>query len=270
MICELLRLHIRDRAALSAFRRAGREAGDAAGPAGSAPTRTAAAVSEIGRELYAAHGPVEAVFRIRRVGRPALVVEMSVARRTGRPPPRESMAIAARLVDRVEADQAGGRMVVRVCEGLPPSAPPPSDERVRRVRERLAHLVPASAPTELERQNQELIEALENVQRRHEELQALHAELEDKSARLRRAGEVKNRFWANISHELRTPINSMIGLARLLLDSRGGPLSDEQRHQVELIAHSGQTILALVDELLEMAKAEVAGWSCAPPRWTFR
>ncbi|TNY37360.1 sensor histidine kinase [Thermomonospora catenispora] len=256
MIRELLRLRIRDQAALFAFRQAGREAGDAVGLAGSELTRMAAAISEIGRELYAAHGPVEAVFRIRRVGRPALVVEMGVVRRTGRPLPREAMTVAARLVDRIESDEEEGRTVVRVSKDLPPSAPPPSDDRVRRVRERLARLVPTSAPTELERQNRELIEALENVQRQHEELQALHAELEDKSAQLRRTGEVKNRFWANISHELRTPINSMIGLARLLLDSRGDPLSDEQRHQVELIAHSGQTILALVDELLEMAKAE--------------
>ena len=43
---------------------------------------------------------------------------------------------------------------------------------------------------------------------------ALHAELEDKSRRLREASEAKTRFWANVSHELRSPLNSVIGLSR--------------------------------------------------------
>ncbi|MCQ0021383.1 hybrid sensor histidine kinase/response regulator [Actinomadura madurae] len=85
---------------------------------------------------------------------------------------------------------------------------------------------------------------------------ALHAELEEKSDQLRRAVEVKNRFWANISHELRTPVNGIIGLSRLLLDPAAEPVTPEQRHQIILIGETGGTLLALVDELLDMAKAE--------------
>ncbi|CNE48378.1 signal transduction histidine kinase [Mycobacterium tuberculosis] len=85
---------------------------------------------------------------------------------------------------------------------------------------------------------------------------ALYAELEEKSDQLREAGAAKNRFWATVSHELRTPVNAVIGLTRLLLDPAAEPLAEEQRHQISLIADAGETLLSLVNELLDMAKAE--------------
>ncbi|MET8583450.1 ATP-binding protein [Streptomyces collinus] len=140
----------------------------------------------------------------------------------------------------------------------------------------------------LRTQNGQLLAALEESQRQQEELQrlnaeleetnagvmalyselagelqatntgvvALYAELEDKSRQLELANEYKNRFWANVSHELRSPVNSIIALARLLLDPLADPLTDEQRQQVALVQASGSTLLALVDELLDVAKAE--------------
>ncbi|GAA3722371.1 ATP-binding response regulator [Streptomyces tremellae] len=85
---------------------------------------------------------------------------------------------------------------------------------------------------------------------------ALYADLEDRSRRLRLASAAKGRFWANVSHELRTPVNAVIALARVLLAADAEPLSEEQRKQVSLIAGSGSTLLALVEELLDTAKAE--------------
>ncbi|MCP9972768.1 ATP-binding protein [Actinomadura madurae] len=144
-----------------------------------------------------------------------------------------------------------------------------------------AGLRPATALEELRTQNAELLAALEELRNLNAELEAtnhgvmalyneiseeleetnsgvvaLHAELEEKSDQLRRAVEVKNRFWANISHELRTPVNGIIGLSRLLLDPAAEPVTPEQRHQIILIGETGGTLLALVDELLDMAKAE--------------
>ena len=72
----------------------------------------------------------------------------------------------------------------------------------------------------------------------------------------REASEAKNRFWANISHELRTPLNSIIGLTRLLADPEGGGLDPEQLHQVDLIQNASRTLLTLVSDLLDVAKAE--------------
>jgi signal transduction histidine kinase len=70
---------------------------------------------------------------------------------------------------------------------------------------------------------------------------------------LDRAG--RDRFWANVSHELRTPLNSITGLTRLLADPAGG-LGAEQLHQVELIRKASATLLTLVNDLLDVAKAE--------------
>ena len=86
---------------------------------------------------------------------------------------------------------------------------------------------------------------------------ALYAELDEKSERLRVASESKDRFWANVSHELRTPLNSIIGLAGLLAESDAeSALQSEQLYQVQLIRNSGGTLLALVNDLLDVAKAE--------------
>ena len=57
---------------------------------------------------------------------------------------------------------------------------------------------------------------------------ALYAELDEKADHLRRADELKSRFLSNMSHEFRTPLNSILALSRLLLDRLDGPLTDEQ------------------------------------------
>ena len=85
---------------------------------------------------------------------------------------------------------------------------------------------------------------------------ALYAELDEKSERLRLASESKDRFWANVSHELRTPLNSIIGLTRLLAEPVPGALDPERRYQVDLIKTSAGTLLSLVNDLLDVAKAE--------------
>jgi signal transduction histidine kinase len=85
---------------------------------------------------------------------------------------------------------------------------------------------------------------------------ALYAELEDKAAALRRAGELKSRFLSNMSHEFRTPINAILSLSRLLLDGGDGELGPDQRTEVTFIRQSAQTLSDLVDDLLDLAKIE--------------
>jgi CheY-like chemotaxis protein/two-component sensor histidine kinase len=84
---------------------------------------------------------------------------------------------------------------------------------------------------------------------------ALYAELDEKADHLRRADEVKSRFLSNMTHEFRTPVNSIIGLARLLIDDReraGQPVEPE----IAYIRDAAEQLSELVNDLLDLAKVE--------------
>src|SRR5256885_3499880 len=93
---------------------------------------------------------------------------------------------------------------------------------------------------------------------------ALHADLDERSAQLRVANEAKTRFLANIGHELRAPVTAILGLVRLLRDPGSDPLTADQREQLALLEGSASDLLGLVNELLDLAKAESGRLE---PRW---
>src|SRR4029453_13662673 len=85
---------------------------------------------------------------------------------------------------------------------------------------------------------------------------ALYPEREEKWGRRGAASGAKSRFLANVSHELRAPVTAIIGLGRLLADESSDKLTDDQARQVELIRGSASDLLSLVNDLLDLAKAE--------------
>jgi signal transduction histidine kinase len=121
----------------------------------------------------------------------------------------------------------------------------------------------AAALADSRRESQELRSELEETNRG---VLALYAELDAQAEQLRQATELKSRFLAYMSHEFRTPINSMRSITRLLLDRVDGPLTEEQEKQVSFIQQNATEFAEMVDDLLDLAKVE-AGRVEISPAW---
>jgi signal transduction histidine kinase/CheY-like chemotaxis protein len=178
---------------------------------------------------------------------------------------------ARRLMDRFEMEsRPGGGTVVAVGKEIPPKAGDLSAPRIAEITEALARQVPDDPFHEVQRQNQELLRTLQELRQRQEELArlnseledtnrgvvALYAELDEKADYLRRAYDVKTQFLSNMSHEFRTPLNSILSISRLLLDRIDGDLSPEQERQVGFVRKSAESLSELVNDLLDLAKVE--------------
>ena len=85
---------------------------------------------------------------------------------------------------------------------------------------------------------------------------------------LRRADELKSKFLSHMSHEFRTPLNSMLALSRLLLAHSDGPLTAEQETQVRFIRKAAENLTELVDDLLDLAKVEAGKIVVVPSPFT--
>jgi signal transduction histidine kinase len=80
--------------------------------------------------------------------------------------------------------------------------------------------------------------------------------LAERNRELQSATEAKSRFVATMSHELRNPLNAVIGFAELMHDGRLGPLAPGQRKHLGVIRSSGEHLLALINDFLDMARIE--------------
>ena len=92
------------------------------------------------------------------------------------------------------------------------------------------------------------------------------AELQEANQELGRGNRLKNEFLANVSHELRTPLSAIIGFSQILLDGIDGPLNEEQRQDVEQVHKSGQSLLTLINQILDLSKIEAGKIELTPER----
>jgi signal transduction histidine kinase/CheY-like chemotaxis protein len=248
-------------------------------------TRISTAVSEIARNAfqYAQGGEIE--FQIDTGTRPNIfaiivrdhgegishldeVLEGRYASKTGM-----GLGIigSKRLMDRfhIEAEPGKGTMVF-LGKNLPVTAPPVTAALLTHMTDVLVQTAAQSPFEEIRFQNQDLIRALGEVHQRQEELLsvnreledtnrgvlALYAELDDKAVSLTRANELKTRFLSNMSHEFRTPLNSILALSRILLDRSDGELTEEQEKQVVFVRKAAEDLSTLVNDLLDLAKID--------------
>jgi len=84
----------------------------------------------------------------------------------------------------------------------------------------------------------------------------LYQEIEDKSRQLEAASQHKSEFLANMSHELRTPLNAVIGFSEVLRDRMFGELNEKQEEYLNDIHASGQHLLSLINDILDLSKIE--------------
>ena len=120
-------------------------------------------------------------------------------------------------------------------------------EHERRVLE--VEALNADLERKVEERTRELATALEGIE-------GANRMLSDANRALTEASKAKSAFLANVSHELRTPLNSVIGFSELLTDPGFGDLSPRQREFLSDIRDSGEHLLALINDILDLSKIE--------------
>lgn len=248
-------------------------------------TRIATAVSEIARNAYSYAGGGEIDFEIAGTA-PRCMLQVRIRDRgpgivelkpilLGQYRSTTGMGIgitgARRLMDDFEiSTEPGVGTSVVFGKLLPKSAQDQVASRMASITLELARPSSGELFSELQQQNRELVGALSELTQRQDELSrlnneledtnrgvvALYAELDEKAEHLRRADELKSKFLSHISHEFRTPLNSILALSRILLERTDGDLTAEQEKQMMFIRKGAESLTELVNDLLDLAKVE--------------
>ncbi|OWK44290.1 ATP-binding protein [Fimbriiglobus ruber] len=279
---RILALDIADEQGIILARRRTRQVAGLIGFDSQDQVRLATAVSEVARNAfqYAGRGRVEFVLdgRIFRVTvrdhGPGIsnLDDVLEGRYTSSNGAGLGLVGARRFVDefKIESPPTGTGTIVCLGRELPRLVSSPSARDLARITDELAKSTPDDLFAEVRRQNQDLLGALADLREREARLAemnreleetnrgvvALFAELEEKADSVRRVSDLKTRFLSNMSHEFRTPLNSIMGLAQLLLDRADGPLTEEQEKQVTFIRRAAGGLSELVNDLLDLAKVE--------------
>ena len=294
MALPLLRMEIRHEYDVVLVRQRARQIAAALKFDSQDQTRIATALSEVARNAfqYAGGGSVE--FQIETPPTAALSITVSDKGRgiqnlreilDGKYVSRTGMGLgmigARRLMDVFSVESTSRGTTVVLGRNLPPRFAGLSKRGLDDLLAQIEFQGPRNAYEELQQQNQELLRALDELRTRQLELAqlnreldetnrgvvALYAELDDRADFLQRASELKSHFLSNMSHEFRTPLNSIMALCQILLDRMDGELTEEQDKQVRFIKNSAQDLSDLVNDLLDLAKVEAGKVTIRPARF---
>ena len=157
----------------------------------------------------------------------------------------------------VKLQNAGGEPIGVLC--ILHHSPLANPEQAKN----LLRVFAARAAAELERQRITL--SLQNLNQQLETKVLERTEaLRTTNAELARATRLKDEFLANMSHELRTPLNAILGLAEALQEGVFGDLNETQTKTLATIETSGQHLLALINDILDVAKIEAGKMELQP------
>ena len=282
MTGRLLSVRIEQEHDVVAARQRARQIAAALGFDGTEQTRIATAVSELARNAYqyARGGAVH--FELEGTAAPQVLSITVVDRGPGIDRLEQVLAGSyrsgtgmglgiigtRRLMDHFSVQSGPNGTLVVVKKLMPRRAPLVTPEAWRVLVQTLAQQRPEGLGEEVRQQNHELLRTLDELRRRQEELErvngelqdtnrgvvALYAELDERADHLRRADELKTKFLSNMTHEFRTPVNSILALTNLLAERLNS--EPDVKDEVFYIRRSAQQLSDLVNDLLDIAKVE--------------
>ncbi len=117
---------------------------------------------------------------------------------------------------------------------------------------------------ELENQAKELEDKAKLLELKNKEVEMASLSLEEKAEQLSLISKYKSEFLANMSHELRTPLNSLLILSKALSENKDNNLTPEQIKYASTVHSTGQDLLTLINEILDLSKVEAGKMSIEP------
>jgi len=118
--------------------------------------------------------------------------------------------------------------------------------------------------SELENQAKELEDKAKLLELKNKEVEMASLSLEEKAEQLSLISKYKSEFLANMSHELRTPLNSLLILSKALSENKESNLTPEQIKYASTVHSTGQDLLTLINEILDLSKVEAGKMSIEP------
>jgi len=290
MSAPLLGLSIREEQDVVAARQRARQIAGLLGFDATDQARIATAVSEIARNAFLYAGGGRIVFEVEGSRAPQLFTirvsdngpgisrldDVMGGRYTSTTGLGLGIVGTRRLMDMFDVSSTSQGTTVSLKKLLPARASFVGANDLARMAAALAEERPTGPLSEIRLQNQELLRALDIVRTRQEELErvnreledtnrgvvALYAELDERADHLRRIDEVKTRFLSNMTHEFRTPVNSILALTALLGEKIGS--TEAEKDEVYYIRRSAMQLAELVDDLLDLAKVEAGKIEVSP------